>query len=294
MHKTVMKTFSGLLAFRNIADLNRDLKSWVELLPDFDVIAGIPRSGLLVATLLALRMNKPVTDINGLVIGHLLQHGQRLKGFDVFCYLDRPRKILVIDDSLCNGENIAFARKKLVSSIHDIKYAAVYVKPENKYLVDFCYSLVPIPRVFEWNLFHSSLLGAVCMDIDGVLCRDPSHFENDDGKEYKKFILNVNPCVVPSKSIRCLATNRLEKYRDETKQWLQKHNIRYHQLIMCQEKTAQDRRFTTKYAEMKIEAFIQSGSSFFVESSRRQAEKIAVKTKRTVICTDTFESYNVR
>ncbi len=32
------------------------------------------------------------------------------------------------------------------------------------------------PRIFEWNvLHHPGILKDACLDIDGVLCHDPSH-----------------------------------------------------------------------------------------------------------------------
>ena len=50
-----------------IAQLDDAVVSWLADLPrDVDIVAGIPRSGLLVANLLALHLNVPMTDIAGL------------------------------------------------------------------------------------------------------------------------------------------------------------------------------------------------------------------------------------
>lgn len=54
--------------YRSIVDLNSDIKKWISELPnDLDLIVGIPRSGLLVANLLALHLNLPLTDVEGLI-----------------------------------------------------------------------------------------------------------------------------------------------------------------------------------------------------------------------------------
>ena len=45
---------------------------------------------------------------------------------------------------------------------------------------------------------HHSFLNDSCLDIDGVLCRDPSPEENDDGPRYEKFLTETNPLVIPT------------------------------------------------------------------------------------------------
>jgi len=42
--------------------------------------------------------------------------------------------------------------------------------------------------VFEWNALHHSNPERFCVDIDGVLCRDPTEAENDDGESYLEFL----------------------------------------------------------------------------------------------------------
>ena len=71
------------------------------------------------------------------------------------------------------------------------------------------------------------------MDFDGVLCRDPTEEENDDGDKYRYFIANVEPIFKPSVEIGWIVTSRLEKYRDLTENWLKKKvKIVFLQLII--------------------------------------------------------------
>ena len=48
------------------------------------------------------------------------------------------------------------------------------------------------------------------MDIDGVLCADPTPEENDDGEKYRHFLLNAPPLFIPKVTIGTLVTSRLE------------------------------------------------------------------------------------
>jgi hypothetical protein len=64
--------------YRSIATLNRQIVNWLDQLPsDLDLIVGIPRSGLLVANLLALHQNLPLTDIDGFLAGKIFYNGPR-------------------------------------------------------------------------------------------------------------------------------------------------------------------------------------------------------------------------
>lgn len=73
-----------------------------------------------------------------------------------------------------------------------------------------------MPRVFEWNVLHHPVLNDACVDIDGVLCRDPTPAENDDGRKYREFLSTVEPTIVPGQRIGHLVTSRLEQYRPKT------------------------------------------------------------------------------
>ena len=89
-----------------------------------------------------------------------------------------------------------------------------------------------LPRIFEWNVMHHHLLVSSCIDIDGVLCRDPTEAENDDGAAYERFLDTVPAREVPEAPLGWLVTCRLEKYREQTEAWLNRHAIRYRELVM--------------------------------------------------------------
>ena len=227
------------MQYRTVAQLDDAVVSWLGALPrDIDLVAGMPRSGLLVANLLALHLNVPMTDVAGLVEGRVISAGARYKGSDPHQFLSKPRHVLVVDDSVCSGSAMQRVKETLRNAAlpHRMTYAAVYMSPEVRFdsHVDLYRELVAMPRVFEWNLMHSTVLANSCMDIDGVLCLDPTDHENDDGARYERFLRFTPALMLPTSPVGWLVTSRLEKYRALTEEWLARHNVRFGELRMMQ------------------------------------------------------------
>jgi orotate phosphoribosyltransferase len=275
--------------FRNIRDLSQDIMNW-ELPADFDVIVGIPRSGLLAANILSLYRNLPLATVEGFLRGELIKGGYRASdvGGD---FLRDHRNILVVDDSLMTGNQIAGVRKSIapLEGYHLIRYAAVYIQPGNERLVDFFCEVLPAPRVFAWIVMHHSILEDSCVDIDGVLCRDPSEVENDDGARYTKFLASVTPRFCPKQRIKCLVTCRLEKYRRLTEEWLAKYGIIYDRLAMMDFPSKDARVRSGSHAAFKASIFRKMSAELFIESSYEQAVEIARLSGGGVLCTETME-----
>lgn len=274
--------------YRKVDDLNGIILKRLSIIPrDIDLIVGIPRSGMLPANLLALYLNKPLSDIHSFVNGHIYKAGERGQFFEG----DRFKKVLVVDDSIASGSAMMEA-KKLLSAFedkYDIRYCAVYVIPGKEKLVDFYFEVLPLPRYFQWNIFNHIFLEKACLDIDGVLCMDPTPEQNDDGPRYRDFLLNAQPLYVPGCPVGTLVTSRLEKYRQETELWLKKHNIRYKELKMLDLPNMEARQKANNHAEFKAEVFKASQYVFFIESSLSQAREINILTKKPVYCTENFE-----
>ncbi|MFH1719652.1 MAG: phosphoribosyltransferase family protein [Planctomycetota bacterium] len=279
-----------MINYRNVPALNRDVWAWLQKLPkDIELIVGIPRSGLLVANLLSLYMDIPLTDVDGLLEGRVIQTGPRYKRNDPRGLLSSRRTVLVVDDSVWSGKQMA-AVKRMVESAelrHRILYGAVYVKPGSQDVVDYFFEMLQTPRFFEWNVFHRGGMEGFCVDIDGVLCRDPTPEENDDGERYKRFIRTVEPWIIPSKTVGWLVTCRLEKYRSLTEEWLAEHGFKYQHLIMMDLPDKAARLRSQSHAKYKAQVYKTTGARFFIESSQRQAMEIAIRTGKDVLCMET-------
>lgn len=274
--------------YRNISDLNRIILKRISILPrDFDLIVGIPRSGMLPANMLALYLNKPYTDIHSFRNGHIYKAGARGQFFDAGEF----KKVLVVDDSVASGAALEESKASLehLASDFSFSYCAVYVAPGKEKSVDYYFEVVPLPRYFQWNILNHTTLEKACFDIDGVLCVDPTPEQNDDGEKYLDFIRNARPLYIPGSKIGTIVTSRLEKYRKETEDWLALNKVKYHDLVMLDLPDMEARQKANNHAGHKAKTYASKPYVLFVESSLEQAAEINRISKKPVLCTENFE-----
>jgi orotate phosphoribosyltransferase len=285
-----------VLNYRSFGDLSRDIVKWLETLPhDFDLIVGIPRSGMMVANLIALYLDRPFTDIDSFLEGRILNAGSnRYKGPAPKELLNEKRKVLIVDDSSCTGASILEARNmvKRKDFEHDVYFGATYVLEESKDNFDFYYTVLNLPRVFEWNVFNHPILNKSCVDIDGLLCRDPTEVENDDGARYVIFLEEITPKILPKAKIGWLVTCRLEKYREQTETWLRRYNIEYENLVMMNFASKEERVRAGSHAKFKGNVYRKTSALLFIESSLSQAGEIARVSGKDVLCMENHEIIN--
>lgn len=274
--------------FRSLSDLQKSILGNIHRIPsDVDLIVGVPRSGMLPATLLGLALNIQIADLEGFCGGRVMGSGRtrrRERDLD----FNAIRHALVIDDSIDSGGSMAEARGivERANLATKVTYAAVYGASERDE-VDLIFEKVPKPRIFEWNVLHHGMLSCACVDIDGVLCHDPSPEENDDGEAYINFILTARPLFTPTKPIETLVTSRLEKYRPQTEVWLKRRGIQYDRLIMLDLPDAETRRRLGVHGSFKGEYYkSQPHSRLFIESELGQARVIARISGKPVLCMD--------
>lgn len=282
-----------MLHFRSYSDMVRVIYSGIGGVPeDVDLIAGIPRSGMLAANILSLALNKPLTDIGGMLEGRIMKSGITRTITQSEPSVGACRKILVIDDSIFSGKSLTLVKKQLSGHIglrDKLIYAAVFVTEDTRSLVDFYFDICPVPRIFEWNLMHHSILNTSCMDLDGVLCRDPSESEDDDGPKYETFLQQVEPKFRTDYEIGWIVSCRLEKYRGLTEKWLKKNRIAYRHLALMNFATKQERLQAGNHALFKAQNYVSTGAALFIESNRSQAMEIARLSGKPVYCIGSLE-----
>lgn len=205
------------MEYRSVADLSRLTAAWAKTLPhDFDLIAGTPRSGLLVANLLSLHLQLPLADVDALCEGRIMASGQRHSGT---VDLSRRCKVLIVDDSICSGAAMAKVQRQIeqASLPHEVHYGALIASPEavRDCKVRLYAEVVPMPRIFEWNIMHAPTLGRACVALEDVLA-------DHSGA----------PLVRPDHPIGWVATSRPESRREETEDWLARHGIACRELRM--------------------------------------------------------------
>ncbi|NKJ40322.1 phosphoribosyltransferase family protein [Rhizobium sp. SG570] len=273
------------MQLKNYQDLQRDILQNLWKIPnDVDLIVGIPRSGILVASFIALSLNLPLVDLDGFCSGRVFETGTTRRRKNNASHY---RRALIVDDSSRTGEALAKAVEKLntaSNALPPVTTCVVYGTSTIRDSVDIVMEIIDAPRIFEWNiLHHPGILKDACLDIDGVLCHDPNYLENDDGPAYLDFLKHARPLYLPSHPVKALVTSRLEKYRPETEDWLRRHGIVYGRLIMLDLPNAMERRKAGVHGSHKAAYYRSSSATLFVESELHQAHDIARLSGKPVL-----------
>ncbi|MBN9222037.1 MAG: phosphoribosyltransferase [Mesorhizobium sp.] len=276
--------------YRSISDMNDAIVSNLHRLPrDIDLVVGVPRSGVLAATLVSLAANIPMTDLDSFLEGRIYTSGITKRRAALDRKVSEMRKVLVIDDSIAGGNAMRDARARIEAAgiEGDFSYAAVFgLEPEHPE-TDIVFEVVLHPRMFQWNFMHHKFLAQCCVDIDGVLCLDPTEAENDDGPAYEKFLAEARPLHAPTHRIGWLVTSRLEKYRALTEAWLARNGIQYDQLIMLDLPSKEERQRLGAHGSFKADFYRKSNAILFIESEHAQALRITELSGKPVLCVET-------
>ena len=282
---------------------NNDLIEGVEdlctKLPKLKGVVGIPRSGLLPASLVSNYLSIPLYSLTNDSIVKLYCRSDNGGGRMHNYIHDESLPLLVLDDTCFSGREIA--RVKNILGENNILYACVFTTNPGKTNLDFYSKTLSYPHILEWNLFDAEPLKNGVMDMDGVLCNEVPLEVCDDEDKYIDYITSVEPIMkhIPRLfGCRAICTGRLEKYRGVTEKWLDRHGVKYQQLIMYQgTREERDRNHIVNVAKYKAESYKKlEGSKFFIESCDRQSVYISNILKADqvpcyVICPTTKKVY---
>jgi len=287
--------------FKSYEDLYRDMAIWEPLLPKFDAVCGVPRSGLIPAAYLATRRNVRMVDLCRLLSDPVnIIARSPLRSNNPIMRSNRPfgNKLLIVDDATSDkGVTFQNIRSQLDTFKHDldVSYASVYRGAEATH-ADLYYETIPHPRMFGWNWFRHWNLRQSMVDCDGVLCEDwKSRPEENEDPEFEDHVNNAKPLYIPDNPVQAIVTSRIEKYRKGTELWLKRHGVKYNTLIMHPAETPEQRRKMGDHAERKAMAYAKGYKSkstiLFIESDEKQAKRIAQITKKPVLCTDVMRMF---
>ncbi len=283
-----------MIGFMSFAELSKVIRESTSKIPrDIDSVVGIPRSGMIPAYMIGLNLNLPVMDLPSFLRGETPMHGQRPMPGEADA-ISGSGSILLVDDSCYSGFAMDTARSMITASgfTGRVITCVAIVDPSARESVDIFFREMPCPRIFEWNTFHKpSVVQFACMDLDGVLCDDPSERDNDDGQRYAKFIRNAPVRFRPTCKIGYIVSARLEKYRPQTEEWLAGNGFQYGQLHLMNLPTAAERRKSGCHTSYKASVYASLQASVFYESDASQAREIARLARKPVLCTDTMEMH---
>jgi hypoxanthine phosphoribosyltransferase len=263
-------------------------QEWVKTLPRrYDLIVGVPRSGMFVASLVALKLGKGLTTPEQLQQGkywHSNQVKEKLA-------LDRTNHVLLVDDAMDSGRSMARAVDTIRSGNSEIEItrASLIVRDKTKDKIDLYHKIVAPPRAYEWNILHRKVAshfgnGHLAVDLDGVLCANcPSEIDNDE-LAYLDWLRNARPYLIPAFEIDDIVTCRLEKYRRQTEEWLEKHGVLYKELHMWDLPSKSERR--GQFVRHKIDRLLVIKPDMFWESNWEHSQRIWNDIRLPTLCID--------
>jgi hypothetical protein len=272
---------------RSVGDMDRTIANnlWRLDRSKFDVIVGIPRSGMIPASILATYLQMPLASLDGYLAG--IVHGRSGRK------LAASERILLIDDTSNKGGAMARAVAMLPKGVKAVRCAVYgpYQVDDPSKIIDVWFEDCRGPRGFAWNIMKHSRLPRWAFDFDGVLCRDPTKAENDDGPRYGEFLRNAEPLFLPNRPIGHIVTGRLEIYRPECVAWLKRYGIEYRQLHMMPYGSKAERMEAMHTSGgrggWKARIAREVGAEMFIESCPKQSAIIARSASIPVWCTGT-------
>jgi len=273
-----------MLTVKSVADLNHCIATNIHKLnrKDYDVVVGIPRSGMLPASIIATLLQLPLADVESYRQGRVWGRSGHIEG--------AGDRVLLVDDTSNKGGAMAAAVARIKRASKITRFAVYGPYRDDYSIIDLFFEIVPGPRAFEWNFAKHARLPRWGFDIDGVLCRDPTREENDRGENYDVFIRDVPQLFRPLRPLGIIVTCRQERYRPQTERWLASHGISYKHLVMSPKTRPQGSKGLWKAAMIRELAFSKDTRiEFFMESELKQARQIADTCKIPVWCSKTCE-----
>ena len=289
------------MKYITLSDMARSIRANLHRIPhDVDFVMGVPRSGMIPATIIAEFLNVPLTDVDSFVSGAKPTGGDRLR-----YHIDSGREkkiILVVDDTIFRGSSNRRTRKKLepLKDKYEFIYLAVYqegpcqdvdlfIEDVRGYTDNFRNIVL-----YEWNLLqhHGDVMSHFIFDMDGVFCLDPPDERNLAA--YQEYIRNAVPLFLPKAEIGEIVTYRLSANREVTQKWLADHGVKYRTLTMFPAQTWDERyRSGISPAQFKSDIYGQrTWAKLYIESEDTQARAIHMMTGKPVYCVSTNRMYS--
>lgn len=248
-------------------------------------IIGIPRSGLMPASIIST-----ITNIPLFVFDRRDNQLRELNNFNyrgLFLHRSNYGKLLVVDDTVGSGGTISRLKPLLHSKGIQADYCAIYSSTPGTRFIDFCYQILDAVHFLEWNLANSPIVDGtisrglvncgIMFDLDGIIIVDEP-FTRKHNIPYGRF-----PYIAPrGKHAIEICTGRRECERKVTEDMLRQLEIKYSKLYMLPDKYSP--LDIKAIIDHKVKHFVQSCCKVFIESDPVQAEEIFRMSQKIVIC----------
>lgn len=269
--------------FKSYADLNSDVnKNFEKISGDWDLVVGIPRSGMIPAYIISLALNVDCTDIASLVSNLPLKRGVTR---DLKKNITHPwdaEKILLVDDSILSGESLRKEMESIPVFLKNrVTTLAIYSNKLVRKDIDIVLEFVPLPRVFEWNIFHHKIVEGACISLEGVISVD---------KVNNKSL--IKPRYLPSGKIHTIVSCRPESQREQVVSWLGMYGVSFSNLVMVSDDVGFDSLDDFSKSKIKSDTFQSSSAFLYIEGNPEQAKMISKESNKPVYCQASSQVYN--
>lgn len=290
------------MKYVTLSDLCSTIRNNIHKIPhDIDCVIGVPRSGMIAASIISEFLNVPLGDVNSFSQFIKPSGGGRLN----LIKRTPTHKILVIDDTTFSGKSMRETKEKLNEYKNKFKetefiYCVVYLEGDDGekevdfYLEDARHEDKGWDNIclYEWCLFnhYPHVMAKIMWDLDGVFCVNPT--QDSDEEKYVEYIKNATPLFTPKVRLNKIVTYRCNKYRKETEEWLAKNGIHYNLLGMVPANNYIERHaIAPSSAAYKGEIYKVDDAQLFIESEDNQAKEIARISGKPCLCVSTNKLY---
>lgn len=290
-----LQNMSGLI-FVSHADLAHVVAAGIHKVRNVDTVVGVPRSGMLPATMIATHLQLPLADVET-AARHMYAGRSGAVGSDL-------GRILLVDDTANSGQSLRKALRQIRAALpgHTVTTCTVWDSHKTPGgTVDIVLGgRLQGPRAFAWNLWKHKRLDRWAFDMDGVLCTEPTSSAKVSRESFDLWARELaQPRWLPQRPIGAIITRRPEGNRPATEDWLRRHGVKYSALYMAPGDTTQDAKAyvnslggtpTWKTGVLALLLSIEA----YVESHPRKAREIHERSGLPVWCTDNQTAYQPR
>src|SRR5512137_1553837 len=147
------------------------IRNWLNSMSsDFDIVVGIPRSGLMTASMIAIEFGKPLSTPDQIIEGKFWITKTNTKNLRI--NIDTS-KILLVDDSAGTGSTMLQAYNLIKLYKPDIQIRTLATLVSDPASPDYLYKRFTRKQpVIVRALMHNAFIPPVAYDMDGVICED--------------------------------------------------------------------------------------------------------------------------
>ncbi|WP_043531834.1 phosphoribosyltransferase family protein [Litchfieldella xinjiangensis] len=274
------------MIYKTYENLSHDIRNHLPSLQahKFDLIVGVPRSGMIPAYMIALYLNISCVDLPTFLNNGSIANGKTRKSSRTVALAQNAKRVLLVDDSIMSGREMRFAKEK-VDAVYagTVTTLAIYSSLKNRSDIDLFLEYVPKPRTFEWNLFHRSSIEHACISLDALFCR-PNESRVDSAR-----ILSgeLEPAFIPSYRIGHLLAEFPISLRHDVETMLERYGIDHGQIHWLPDAM----NTADEIVAWKARTYGEIGAKFAIEFNDRTAAEMATLTGKPVLAIGNSEIF---